>query len=38
MCLLTLDVAPPTDKTIKNGLSLFEGGKHLRQNGVLHFG
>jgi len=30
-------IGPRTDKTIKNGLSIFEREQNLLQNGVLHF-
>jgi len=30
-------VAPHTDKFMKNGLSVFERGENLLQNGILHF-
>jgi len=34
---LVTDVAPRVDKINKNGLSVFERGDNLLQNGILHF-
>jgi len=36
-CTLALDVASLTGKIIKNHLNVFERGKYLLQNGMLHF-
>jgi len=34
---LAAAVAPRTGEIIKNGLSVFERGENLLQNGILHF-
>jgi len=34
---LVVVVAPRIDKFINNGLSVFERGEDLLQNGILHF-